>query len=141
MTRFVVDASVATKWFLPESHAAEALRLLEAEHELIVPEFLFAEVGNALWKRCLKGEATPADMRATLAALDALPLRVESSRRLVMAGGDLAVRLRWPIYDCLYLALADREDCALVTADRKFLDVMANKSSYGRLLWVADVKA
>jgi predicted nucleic acid-binding protein len=28
MRRYVVDASVAVKWFVPEIHSAEALRLL-----------------------------------------------------------------------------------------------------------------
>jgi len=35
LTRFVVDASVAVKWFLPEPHAEQALLLLEEERELL----------------------------------------------------------------------------------------------------------
>ena len=33
----------------------------------------------------------------------------------------LAIRLKHPIYDCFYLALAERERCALVTADARLI--------------------
>ena len=36
---------------------------------------------------------------------------------------EMAIELRHPIYDCFYLALAQRQRCALVTADRRFLRV------------------
>ena len=34
---------------------------------------------------------------------------------------DLARRLGHPVYDCVYLALAEREDAAFVTADQRLL--------------------
>ena len=30
------------------------------------------------------------------------------------------------VYDCIYLALADREDCRFVTADRRLRNVVAS---------------
>ncbi|MGB6538974.1 MAG: type II toxin-antitoxin system VapC family toxin [Xanthobacteraceae bacterium] len=33
----------------------------------------------------------------------------------------LAIRLRHPIDDCFYLALAEREACALITADTRLM--------------------
>jgi predicted nucleic acid-binding protein len=33
----------------------------------------------------------------------------------------LAIRLKHPIYDCFYLALAERKRCALVTADARLI--------------------
>ena len=34
----------------------------------------------------------------------------------------LAIELRHPMYDCFYLALAEREHCTLITADRSLAD-------------------
>lgn len=31
--------------------------------------------------------------------------------------GEIAIDLNHPIYDCLYIALAERENCVLVSAD------------------------
>jgi hypothetical protein len=53
-----VDASVAVKWLLPEVHSDAALRILEHHRPLLVPDLLFAEVGNVLWKRVRRREAT-----------------------------------------------------------------------------------
>ena len=141
MTRFVVDASVATKWYLPESDSAAAEHLLRAEHELIVPDLLFAEVGNALWKRWHKREISPNDVRAALSALEAVPLRIAPARLLVMAGSDLAIKFRWPIYDCLYLALAEKEDCTMITADRRFYSAVAAKDGAARISWLGEAGA
>jgi len=34
---------------------------------------------------------------------------------------ELAIELDHPIYDCFYLALAERERCPLVTADKRLV--------------------
>jgi predicted nucleic acid-binding protein len=47
----VVDASVAIKWYLPEIHSEDALRLIDEERELLVPDLVWSEVGNILWKK------------------------------------------------------------------------------------------
>ena len=48
MSLFVVDASVAIKWFFPEIHGDAALRLLEGEHRLHAPDLIYSEFGNVL---------------------------------------------------------------------------------------------
>jgi predicted nucleic acid-binding protein len=63
---YVIDASVAAKWFFAESHSAEAGLLLTnlrlGSVRLSAPDLLLAEMGNILWKRvALRGEG---DIRA-----------------------------------------------------------------------------
>jgi predicted nucleic acid-binding protein len=58
MKTFVVDASVAIKWFLPEIHSEAALRLRNANYELHVPKFLHLEIGNVLCKKQRQTELT-----------------------------------------------------------------------------------
>jgi hypothetical protein len=65
---FVVDASVAIKWFLPEIHSDAALRLLAGEHTLHAPDLIFSEFGNVLWKRFRKREISRAEVSATIEA-------------------------------------------------------------------------
>ncbi|HVG07663.1 MAG TPA: type II toxin-antitoxin system VapC family toxin, partial [Thermoanaerobaculia bacterium] len=66
MTRIVVDASVAIKWFLPEQHSLQALRLLEGGRELVAPDLIWAEIGNVLWKRWRQGELADENARTIL---------------------------------------------------------------------------
>ena len=42
------------------------------------------------------------------------------------AAADLAMRLGHPLKDCIYLVLADRLGCTVVTADARFRDRVAD---------------
>ncbi len=50
MSHYVVDASVAVKWFVPEAHSDSALRLRDQAHTLHVPAFFTLEFANACAK-------------------------------------------------------------------------------------------
>ena len=58
MSRYVVDASVAIKWVLPETHSEAALRLQHSNHHLHAPTFATLELGNVLIKKVRRGELT-----------------------------------------------------------------------------------
>ena len=55
MDTLVVDSSVVVKWFVPEPYSTEARRILRAYQTgtltLLVPDLLYAEVGNIVWKK------------------------------------------------------------------------------------------
>jgi predicted nucleic acid-binding protein len=136
VNRIVVDASVAIKWFLPEVHSADALRLLERSFDLHVPDLIFSEVGNALWKRAMKGEISADDGLAVMQGLSAVPLRVWESRALLPAALNLACRLSGTVYDSLYLTVAVTAECQLVTADRKLCNALSQTPLAANVLWV-----
>jgi len=139
VSHFVVDASVAIKWFLPEVHGAAALRLLEADHNLLAPDLLFPEIGNVLWKRVRGGEATLEEASATLQAFVSLPLEVYPSRPLLPLALEIACRIRRSVYDSLYLAVAVFRRCPMVTADLRLHNALKNGPFSTTLLWVTDV--
>ena len=117
----VVDASVALKWVVPEAGSESAQALRAGDAHLIAPTLIMAEIGNVLWKKTMRreisrGEAVSA-LRLTLSHFaEFFPL--DDLRETAL---ELAIELRHPIYDCFYLALAQRERCVLVTADRRLL--------------------
>ncbi len=113
--RCVVDACVAAKWLAPEPDSALAEALLD--DELIVPDLLFAEVGNILWKKQSRREMDGTTARLGARWLLQLPMRVHAGASLLTDALDVALRLQHPAYDCFYLALAQRVDAPLVTAD------------------------
>jgi len=112
----VVDASVATLWVLEQDGTPRALAVRN-EDSLIAPSLIAAEIGSALWKAVRRRHVKRADaataLDAALLAFEALiPLEELRARAL-----ELAMELEHPIYDCFYLALAERESAPLVTAD------------------------
>jgi predicted nucleic acid-binding protein len=117
----VVDASVAAKWILPEADSVAAAALRGREAELIAPSLIAAEIGNAVWKAVRRGNIQRveaiAGVEAALIWFESLvPIEELHSRALT-----LALELRHPIYDCFYLALAERERCTLITADTRLI--------------------
>lgn len=139
MSRYVVDASVAVKWFLPEVHADAARSLLDGGHVLLIPDLIFPEVANILWKRVRRQEITDEEATATVQALGALPLQVSPSWPLVLLGLEIACRNQRTVYDSLYLALAVHENCPMVTADRKLYDAIRSGPLSPHIGWVEDV--
>jgi predicted nucleic acid-binding protein len=117
----VVDASVAVKWVLPESGSEEAAALRRHDMDLIAPSLIIAEIGNALWKKVLRGQIEGRDALPALRTAIAHFSEIISFEDLVEAAIQLAIDVRQPIYDCLYLALAQREGVPLITADEDML--------------------
>lgn len=115
--KWVVDASVAAKWLAPEPDSPQAEALLD--DDLIVPDLLFAEVANILWKKQLRGELDAAAAHFGARWLLQVPLQVHDSAGLLVDALAMALQLQHPAYDCFYLALARGVDAPLVTADRR----------------------
>jgi predicted nucleic acid-binding protein len=138
----VLDASVAIKWYVPEAHTAEALRLMSPSFAMHVPSFFAAECGNTIWKKVgQRRELTPERGREILDELFAYPRQIHDSESLAPLAFDLALAVGNPklaVYDFIYLALAVGLDCRLVTADRPFYDALVGGLYGPRLLWVAD---
>lgn len=139
MTRYVVDASVAIKWFIPEVHSDAALRLQHRQARLHVPSLLTLEVGNVVAKKIRRAELTREEGDIVLKELKNLPLRRHADERLFRAAYELALDTSRSLYDCLYLALADAIDGTMVTADRKFFTALTGGPYRSRVLWVEDL--
>ena len=120
MSAYVIDASVAVKWFVPELHSREAAALLDPTFALHAPDLLFAEVSNALWKKTRRRELKLSEARLVLRGLASVPLEVTPTCQLAAGALDLALEAGCTVYDAVYLALAIHHDCRLVTADERF---------------------
>jgi len=134
--KLVVDASVAAKWLLAEALSPKALGLVQPEHELVVPELFWAEVGNILWKKARAGELEGAEAVRRLDELGSMGPRTVSNAALVRAALGVALATSRTVYDCLYLALAMHEGCPLVTADERFVNALTGTQYSANALWL-----
>ncbi|HET7738652.1 MAG TPA: type II toxin-antitoxin system VapC family toxin [Tepidiformaceae bacterium] len=135
--RYVVDTSVVVKWLLPEP-GSEAAQRLRASDDLCAPDWITVEVAAALWKRVRFGDL-PSDRAETLLRFfRSAPVALQSSSDLVVEALAIATNTGSTVYDALYLALAVREDVALITADTRF--ARAVTASYpGRTTLLSDL--
>jgi predicted nucleic acid-binding protein len=117
----VVDASVAAKWVLPEPGSADAVALRTQDPDLIAPSLVAAEIGNAIWKSVRRGDTGSADAPNALRAAVGHYTRLIADESVAAKAMELALELNHPIYDCFYLALAERERAPLVSADKRLI--------------------
>lgn len=116
----IVDASVAAQWVLEQdgSSRAAALRL---EDELIAPSLIASEIGSAIWKAVRRSAISRAN---ALLAIEVALLPFAAlipDEELRVRALSIAMELNHPVYDCFYLALAEREGAPLVSADKRLL--------------------
>lgn len=120
MKGYVVDASVAFAWYLPESFSAAARgyrdRLVAGKIRCLIPGLHYLEIANALRTRVrlkqipeeLAREILDAHLDAELEVADVAP-----SRAL-----EVALEYESTVYDATYIALALDHDLQLLTAER-----------------------
>jgi len=140
VTPIVVDASVAVKWCVSEKYDIEAQVLLSGAFELQAPDLIIAEFGNIIWKKVAKhGGLADAEGRRYVADFAAPPLTLFASTDLLTEAYRLAVETTRTAYDCLYLALAQAQGCAMVTADERFYNALERTPYRDSIVWIGDL--
>lgn len=139
MRTYVVDASVALKWYLPEPLSDEAGRIRASDIQLYAPDFLWIEAASVLC-RTIARKRLSVEMGATIfSALRSHPVRILPSVNLLDAATAIAVQTQTCLYDCLYVALAIRVKGKMVTADQKLLRALQRSRYAPHLEWVGDL--
>lgn len=127
--QYVVDASVAGKWFLNDETGIQAatdflVQLLADEIILHAPELLRYEFGNIL-TRAQRDDGRPIDHQQSLEALDIFheyPITYHDlSKQAFLETLSFANQSRCSFQDSSYLWLAISLNCRLLTADMKFV--------------------
>lgn len=140
--KFVVDASVSVKWYIPEIYECEATGLLEGNDDLHVPELILPEFCNVIRMKVRRSEITKREGEEIVAAFSGLSERrwtVHSHRQIVKAAYAGAESGGGTVYDWTYLALAVSLSCEMVTADLKFYNALKRTNLNEHLRWIEDV--
>jgi predicted nucleic acid-binding protein len=134
----VVDASVAAKWFIEEAGRAQAIRVLDMADRQ-APDLLLAEVANVVWKKTLRGQVSETQALLICGSIAHCFDVLHSSDSLIERAIAIALMLRHPVYDCLYLACAERAGARLATADRRLMAAVRGSALAPLVLDVDDL--
>ena len=131
MNAYVIDASVAAKWFLPsggETLVNEALELFReyvaGNVRLTAPDLFWPELGNVLWKAVRQKRITRSSAEESIIALERAMLSTVPSATLLKDAFAIASTFDQTVYDGTYVALAVASDMPLVTADERLANAL-----------------
>jgi predicted nucleic acid-binding protein len=132
VTVYVLDASVAAKWYLPaegETNKETALALLRdyssGTIELVVPDVFWTECGNIFWKAARQGRISARTAEDSIADLVTFDLVTVGSKALLREALRIASEFDRSVYDAAYVALASEWHAPLVTADERLANALA----------------
>jgi predicted nucleic acid-binding protein len=123
--KYVIDTSVGFKWVVSELDSDKAILLRDdfnnAIHELLAPDLFPTEIANALAVAERAGRIKPGEAALFFADILKTAPFLHAAIPLLPRAIDICVQTKQSVYDCLYVALAEREACDLVTADDKLV--------------------
>ena len=115
----MVDASVAVQWFAREPGSEASAALVEGNQPLVAPDIMPLEVANALWRKVRHGDVPAADLQPAVTRILASDITLVPALTLLERAVRLAVEINHPVYDCVYLVLAEERGAPLASIDER----------------------
>lgn len=141
MKQVVVDASVAVKWVVEEDHSTKAAQLLDYD-ALHAPDHWQAEAVNVLWAKVFRGDLTASEADERMTVLLRAPVAATPIADLMPRAFAVSVARTVTIYHSLYIALAEKRDIPMVTADERLIrQVSADRALARRIMWIGNLAA
>lgn len=135
---FVVDTSVAIKWVIEEEGSDTAERLQDTD--MVAPALFRIEAANVLRTLAMREAISARQALDLFTFLQGAPVTIiDADEALEHRALELALDLRHPVYDCVYLAVGERMNRTLVTADRRFLSALASTPYSSRAVDLSDI--
>ena len=123
--KYVIDTSVGFKWAVSEIDSDKSIRLRDdfnnAIHELLAPDLFPTEIANALAAAERAGRIKPREAALFFSDILTNSPILHAAIPLLPRAIDICLQTKQSVYDCLYVALAEREASQLVTADDKLV--------------------
>ena len=123
---YVLDSSVGVKWAIIEQDTDKARKLRDeyrnAIVELIAPDVFPYELAHEFTRAERQGRLQPREALQLLADIVKVLPVLHPGFPLLPRAAELSSQARIGFYDCIYIALAEREHCRVVTADQRLVN-------------------
>jgi predicted nucleic acid-binding protein len=123
MISYVVDASVAIQAVISDVYTLQADTLFalasNKSAELCVPDFCLLECTNVIWKQVRFHNMPQNEAESLVQDLQAYVLNIFPSSALLPRSLEIGLTHQLAVYDSVYIALAEKLNCALITVDER----------------------
>lgn len=138
--KITVDASIAVKWVNPSEQFGDIAGQILQDYEqgklsFAVPEFFYYEVASGISKAVARGDITREEGLEALDGILDMEMEIYSLPD-VKTVYSFSQTHRRSIYDCFYLALAQRLRVEFWTADKKLYDAVKGELQFVK--WIGD---
>jgi predicted nucleic acid-binding protein len=135
--RCVLDTNVCIKLFIADPLTSKVERLFEhldnPSAEFFVPDLLYIECANVLWKYARANLYTAEQVQADLTDLKALRFQVTSTKELMTQAVQIGLDYGITAYDGCYVALSQLVSAPLLTLDERLVNSLVASSFDVRL--------
>ena len=122
---YVLVSCVGLKWIFLEADSEIARKLRDdftnGVIELLVPDIFPVEVAHAITRAERANRISAAEGERNMNNMLTLLPAVHETLKLIPQAYELSSKFRIGVYDFLYVALAEREQCELITADQRLI--------------------
>jgi predicted nucleic acid-binding protein len=141
LDRLAVDCSLVVKWKITaEDYAAQAEELLLDWQtrcvEVCAPILVQAEVMSAFLRAHRRGRVSRAEAEEAIRDLLALPFVLFDVAPILVRAFEIAQTHNQRSYDCIYIAVTEREGMELWTGDQRLYNALHTHFAFVR--WVGD---
>jgi predicted nucleic acid-binding protein len=123
--KYILDSGVAVKVVVPEIDSDKAIRLRNdfraGIHHLIAPDIFPGEVGHALTKTERQFRISVGESALLWQKVMVVPPQLLPSMPILLRAIEISSQTRIGVFDCLYIVLAEHENCEFITADVRLL--------------------
>jgi predicted nucleic acid-binding protein len=117
MNSFVIDASFAIKWLLPEKGSKKALSILEELQRFYVPDLFLIETDSIITKKIRRKELDLSEAPVLSNKIREFPFVTIPYQDIHQFALELSSTMYISHYDACYLAVAIEYEGVLYTAD------------------------
>ncbi len=125
----ILDSGVIVKWVIREHDTDLAVAIYDrfqaGEFKVLIPDLVFAEFGNILWKKRIFENLPDVEAEAAIAIFKEIPFIITPSQSLFDSAMSLSIKYKRTFYDSLYLALSLKENSRFVTADARLFNAVS----------------
>ena len=131
--RVVLDSSVIVALHFPEPFSDWSEGIIDSYEEFYIVDIAYAEVANVAWKRAYLFK-NPLDQ--VLENLDKAIQFIESLcvtiriKDIILEATKIAVDLGLPVYDALFLSLAEKYEAPLATLYKTLINKLSDTKYY-----------
>ncbi len=143
VAKFVIDASVALKWqFKDESETEAALKMLadfiEGKISIFSPTLFAYEVVSAVHIAVSRNRIAEDEGIEIIRDILGIGVVLANFSGLEEHTFRIAKTYKRSVYDCAYIALAQKEGCNFYTGDKRLFNSIKNKLSFVK--WVGNYR-